>query len=59
MLANILVKPGRIEFREIATPVPSPGEILVRIKAALTCGTDMKAFRRAHLVISDARSFRT
>ena len=51
MLANILVKPGRIEFREIETPVPSDGEILVKIKAALTCGTDMKAFRRGHPVI--------
>jgi L-iditol 2-dehydrogenase len=51
MFANILVKPGRIEFREIETPVPSHGEILVRIKAALTCGTDLKAFRRGHPVI--------
>ncbi len=51
MLANILVKPGRIEFREIETPVPAPGEILVKIRAALTCGTDLKAFRRGHPVI--------
>ncbi len=51
MLANILVEPGRIELREIGIPEPSTGEILVRIKAALTCGTDLKAFRRGHPVI--------
>jgi L-iditol 2-dehydrogenase len=51
LLANILVEPGRIELREIRTPRPSAGEILVRIKAALTCGTDLKAFRRGHPVI--------
>jgi L-iditol 2-dehydrogenase len=51
LLANILVEPGRIELREIKTPKPSGGEILVRIKAALTCGTDLKAFRRGHPVI--------
>jgi len=51
LLANILVEPGRIELREIEIPKPSGGEILVRIKAALTCGTDLKAFRRGHPVI--------
>lgn len=51
MLANILVRPGDISLREIPVPKPSPGEILVRIKAALTCGTDLKAFLRGHPVI--------
>lgn len=51
MLANILVKPGKIELREIPPQKPSQGEILVQIKAALTCGTDLKAFKRGHPVI--------
>ena len=51
MLANILVQPGRIEISEIKTPEPSYGEILVKIKAALTCGTDLKAFLRGHPLI--------
>jgi L-iditol 2-dehydrogenase len=51
LLANLLIKPGKIELREIETPKPSYGEILVRIKAALTCGTDLKAYRRGHPVI--------
>jgi len=33
---------------EIETPEPSEGEMLVKIKAALTCGTDVKAFRQGH-----------
>ena len=51
MHANILLKPGSIELREIKTPEPSYGEILVKIKAALTCGTDLKAFLRSHPLI--------
>ncbi len=48
MRAAVLVKPGVIELLEIALPKPSRGEVLIRIKAALTCGTDLKAFRRGH-----------
>jgi L-iditol 2-dehydrogenase len=51
LLANIIIKPGRIELREINTPKPSHGEILVKIKIALTCGTDLKAFLRGHPMI--------
>jgi L-iditol 2-dehydrogenase len=51
LLANILLKPGRIKLNEIKTPEPSYGEILVKIKAALTCGTDLKAFLRGHPLI--------
>jgi threonine dehydrogenase-like Zn-dependent dehydrogenase len=51
LLANILLKPGSIELNEIKTPKPSYGEILVKIKAALTCGTDLKAFLRGHPLI--------
>lgn len=51
MLANILVKPGVLELKKIKTPEPAHGEILVKIKAALTCGTDLKAFMRGHPMI--------
>jgi len=51
MLACILKEPNNIEIQEIPTPAPSKGEILVKIKAALTCGTDLKAFKRGHLLI--------
>jgi L-iditol 2-dehydrogenase len=51
LLANIIVRPGKIELREIKIPKPSHGEILVKIKGALTCGTDLKAFLRGHPMI--------
>jgi L-iditol 2-dehydrogenase len=51
MLANLLVKPGVLELKKIKTPEPSYGEILVKIKASLTCGTDLKAFNRGHPMI--------
>lgn len=51
MLAAILAETGRIELQDLKTPKPSAGEALVRIKAALTCGTDLKAFQRGHPMI--------
>jgi L-iditol 2-dehydrogenase len=48
MRANLLIKPGQIELREIETPSPAEGEVLVKIRAALTCGTDLKTFLRGH-----------
>jgi len=48
MLANILVSPGRLALQEIEVPQPGPGEALIRVKAALTCGTDLKAYLRGH-----------
>ncbi|MFQ3574575.1 MAG: alcohol dehydrogenase catalytic domain-containing protein, partial [Thermodesulfovibrionales bacterium] len=46
-----LVKPGFIELRDVEIPEPSPHEILIKIKTALTCGTDLKAFKRGHPLI--------
>ena len=51
MLTSLLVKPGKIELREVKTPRPSKGDVLVKIKTALTCGTDLKAFLRGHPLI--------
>ncbi len=51
LLTSLLVKPGKIELREVKTPKPSKGEVLVKIKTALTCGTDLKAFLRGHPMI--------
>jgi len=43
-----LVAPGQIEMRDEPVPQPKPGEIVVRVRAALTDGTDLKAYRRGH-----------
>lgn len=44
----MLVAPGRIELREEPAPVAPPGGIVVRVRAALTDGTDLKTYRRGH-----------
>ena len=51
MKASFLIRPGKIELLKTKIPKPSRKEILVKIKAALTCGTDLKAFSRGHHVI--------
>ncbi len=44
----MLVAPRTIELREEPVPLPAPGGIVVRVRAALTDGTDLKAYRRGH-----------
>jgi L-iditol 2-dehydrogenase len=44
----VLVEPGRLELRNVTPPCPGPGELLIRVRCALSCGTDLKAFRRGH-----------
>ena len=41
---------GREDIRIEQVPVPEagPGEVIVRVGAALTCGTDLKVFRRGY-----------
>src|ERR1700686_5501296 len=41
---------GREDIRIERVPVPEalPGELIVRVGAALTCGTDLKVFRRGY-----------
>lgn len=48
MLRAELIRPGVLELREVPTPEPGPGELVVRVEAALTCGTDLKTYRRGH-----------
>jgi L-iditol 2-dehydrogenase len=43
--------PGDLRYEELPAPTPGPGEVVVRIEAALTCGTDVKTLRRGHPVM--------
>lgn len=44
----MLIEPGRLELREFSPPHPGPGALLLEIKCALSCGTDLKTYRRGH-----------
>ncbi len=51
MQACFLIRAGEFELREIDIPKPSHGEMLIKICAALTCGTDLKAYKYGHPMI--------
>jgi len=46
--AAILHSGENIRIEDIAPPPLKPGEVRVRIEAALTCGTDLKVFKRGY-----------
>lgn len=43
--------PQDIRYEEVEVKEPNDNEVLVKIEAALTCGTDIKTFRRGHPVL--------
>lgn len=46
MTAAVLYGKRDVRIEQIPVPRVGPGEVLVRIKAALTCGTDLKVYRQ-------------
>jgi L-iditol 2-dehydrogenase len=46
MTAAVLYGKRDVRIEQIPIPRVGPGEVLVRIKAALTCGTDLKVYRQ-------------
>ena len=43
--------PQNIKYEEIPVKPPEAGEVVVKVISALTCGTDVKTFRRGHPVL--------
>lgn len=48
MLAAMFYGPMDIRLEQQPIPEPQPGEVLVQVAAATTCGTDLKSYRRGH-----------
>ena len=48
MMAAVLYGKEHLQVEPVAVPTISSGDILVRVKVALTCGTDVKVFRRGY-----------
>jgi L-iditol 2-dehydrogenase len=46
--AAILHGKEKIQIEDVAPPPLKPGEVRIRIEAALTCGTDLKVFKRGY-----------
>src|SRR2546428_8937404 len=51
MRAMVFHGPGDLRAEELPVPQPESGELVLRIDAALTCGTDVKTLRRGHPVM--------
>src|SRR5579875_2908485 len=48
MTAAVLYGKEDVRIERLPMPVAGPGEIVVRVHAALTCGTDLKVYRRGY-----------
>ncbi len=45
MKALVLPEPGKMEIRDVPTPVPGPQEVLCRVRAVAICGSDPEIIR--------------
>ncbi len=57
MKSMMFLQPGRIQVQDTPVPEPGPGEILVKVVCATTCGTDLKTFRRGHHLMNPPSPF--
>lgn len=48
MLQGVVSAPRALELREVPVPTPRPGELILKVDLAMTCGTDLKTYRRGH-----------
>jgi L-iditol 2-dehydrogenase len=48
MKAAVLRGQGDLRIEQVPKPVAGAGELVVRVGAALTCGTDLKVYRRGY-----------
>jgi L-iditol 2-dehydrogenase len=48
MRAAVLRGKEDLRVETVAMPVPAAGEVVLRVGAALTCGTDLKVYRRGY-----------
>ncbi|WP_448533917.1 zinc-dependent alcohol dehydrogenase [Parathermosynechococcus lividus] len=46
MKAAVLYGKEDVRIESVADPTPAAGEVVIRVKAATTCGTDLKVWRR-------------
>ena len=48
MLQQVMTAPGAIEFREVETPSPAAGQVLVKIMRIGVCGSDIHVYHGKH-----------
>lgn len=48
MLQQVMTSPGVIEFRQVPTPEPGPGQVLIKIMEIGVCGSDIHVYHGEH-----------
>src|SRR5690242_7965075 len=48
MIAAVLYGKEHLQIESVSVPKIEPGDVLVRVRTALTCGTDVKVYRRGY-----------
>ena len=56
MTAAVLYGKEQLRIERVDVPKLAPGDVLVRVRTALTCGTDVKVFRRGYHARDDPAS---
>lgn len=51
MKAAVCTGIGQIEIRDVPTPRPGPGEVLVKVRSVGVCGSDVDGYRGKHPMI--------
>jgi L-iditol 2-dehydrogenase len=51
MMAALFYEPNVVRYEKTPVPQLAPGELLIKVETALTCGTDVKCYRRGHPVL--------
>ena len=51
MIAARFWAPGDVRIEHVPEPTPGPGDLVIAVEAALTCGTDAKCYHRGHPVL--------
>jgi len=52
MRQAVMAAPGRIEFRDVAAPVPGRGQVRIRVRRIGICGSDIHVFHGKHPFVS-------
>ena len=52
MLASMFYAPLDVRLEHRPVPQPDVGEVLLKVVAATTCGTDVKTYLRGHPLLS-------
>jgi L-iditol 2-dehydrogenase len=55
MRAAVFHEPGRISVEDVPVPVLGPGDLLVKVRAASICGTDLRIMRNGHFKLPAGR----